>query len=68
MHREEQILNCNMPDTEDGVGYENEDKETVAMIEEAPLGGGTITNPLGTHFTLFFSSQNKYQYNLSCYR
>ncbi|KAK4761534.1 hypothetical protein SAY87_029418 [Trapa incisa] len=34
---EEQIINCNMPDTEDGVVYENQDEETMAMIEESSL-------------------------------
>ncbi|XP_062146218.1 BTB/POZ domain-containing protein POB1-like isoform X3 [Alnus glutinosa] len=34
----EQILNCNLPDTEDGVSYGNEDEEDVAMIEELPSG------------------------------
>ncbi|XP_010251562.1 PREDICTED: BTB/POZ domain-containing protein POB1 isoform X1 [Nelumbo nucifera] len=36
--REEQILNCGQPDTEDGVAYENQDEEPVAMIEESPSG------------------------------
>ncbi|RVW43223.1 BTB/POZ domain-containing protein [Vitis vinifera] len=40
VHHEEQILNCNMPDTEDGVAYENQDEEAVAMIEESPPGVG----------------------------
>ncbi|XP_059651300.1 BTB/POZ domain-containing protein POB1 [Cornus florida] len=35
---EEQILNCNQPDADDGVGYENQDEEAVAMIEESPSG------------------------------
>ncbi|KAL6986355.1 Boi protein [Sarracenia purpurea var. burkii] len=47
MHREEQILNCNMPDTEDGVAYENEDEEAVAMIDESPSRGGVNKNPPG---------------------
>ncbi|XP_062146211.1 BTB/POZ domain-containing protein POB1-like isoform X3 [Alnus glutinosa] len=34
----EQILNCDMPDTEDGVSSGNEDEEDVAMIEELPSG------------------------------
>ncbi|KAK4769593.1 hypothetical protein SAY86_027743 [Trapa natans] len=37
---EEQIINCNMPDTEDGVVYENQDEETMAMIEESSLDAG----------------------------
>ncbi|XP_042479538.1 BTB/POZ domain-containing protein POB1-like [Macadamia integrifolia] len=36
--REEQILNVGLPDTEDGVAYENQDEEAVAMIEESPPG------------------------------
>ncbi|PSS04225.1 BTB/POZ domain-containing protein [Actinidia chinensis var. chinensis] len=47
MHREEQILNCNMPDIEDGVTYENEDEEAVPMVVESPSGGGVHTNPNG---------------------
>ncbi|XP_010261454.1 PREDICTED: BTB/POZ domain-containing protein POB1 isoform X1 [Nelumbo nucifera] len=35
---EEQILNCGQPDSEDGVAYENQDEEPVAMIEESPSG------------------------------
>ncbi|KAG8382173.1 hypothetical protein BUALT_Bualt05G0049200 [Buddleja alternifolia] len=34
---EEQILNCNMPDLEDGVTYENQE-EAAAMIAESPVG------------------------------
>ncbi|CAL5360156.1 unnamed protein product [Camellia sinensis] len=47
VHCEEQVLNCNMPDTEDGVAYENEDEEVVAMLEETPSAGGMNTHPLG---------------------
>ncbi|GFZ06649.1 POZ/BTB containin G-protein 1 [Actinidia rufa] len=47
MHREEQILNCNMPDIEDGVTYENEDEEAVPMVVESPSGGSVHTNPNG---------------------
>ncbi|KAF7152997.1 hypothetical protein RHSIM_Rhsim01G0169000 [Rhododendron simsii] len=35
---EEQILSCNQPDTDDGLGCDNEDEEAVAMIEESPSG------------------------------
>ena len=48
VHREEQILNCNMPDTEDGVAYENQDEEAVAMIEESPPGVGMNLSQHGT--------------------
>ncbi|KAL5747600.1 hypothetical protein ACOSQ2_024897 [Xanthoceras sorbifolium] len=44
--REEQILNCNMPDTEDGVTYDNQDEEPVAMIEEIPADLGLNLNQL----------------------
>ncbi|XP_030530326.1 BTB/POZ domain-containing protein POB1-like [Rhodamnia argentea] len=44
---EEQILSCNMPDTDDGAGYENQDEEAVAMIEESPSGGGMSLQRLG---------------------
>eukprot|EP00257_Ricinus_communis_P020844 XP_015580181.1 BTB/POZ domain-containing protein POB1-like [Ricinus communis] len=33
---EEQIISCNMPDTDDAVVYENQDEEPMAMIEEPP--------------------------------
>ncbi|KAF8380118.1 hypothetical protein HHK36_027590 [Tetracentron sinense] len=36
--QEEQVLNCNQPDTDDGIAYENEDEEAEAMIEESPSG------------------------------
>ncbi|XP_068644633.1 BTB/POZ domain-containing protein POB1-like [Aristolochia californica] len=36
--REELISKCDRPDTEDGVAYENQDDEPVAMIEESPAG------------------------------
>ncbi|XP_043717766.1 BTB/POZ domain-containing protein POB1-like isoform X2 [Telopea speciosissima] len=37
---EEQILNIGQPDTEDGLTYENQDEEVMAMIEESPSGHG----------------------------
>ncbi|KAF8379644.1 hypothetical protein HHK36_029087 [Tetracentron sinense] len=40
VYRDEQILNCNQPDTEDVVAYENQDEEVVAMIEESPSVAG----------------------------
>eukprot|EP00262_Sarcandra_glabra_P002690 TRINITY_DN13097_c0_g2_i1.p1 TRINITY_DN13097_c0_g2~~TRINITY_DN13097_c0_g2_i1.p1 ORF type:complete len:566 (+),score=69.87 TRINITY_DN13097_c0_g2_i1:98-1795(+) len=36
--REEEILNCNQPDSLDALAYENQDEEVVAMIEESPSG------------------------------
>lgn len=50
MQHEEQILNCNMPDTEDGVIYENQDEDAVAMIEESPSGGLLNLNQPGMYF------------------
>ncbi|XP_077212635.1 BTB/POZ domain-containing protein POB1-like isoform X1 [Tasmannia lanceolata] len=47
LYREEHILNCNQPDTEDGVAYENQDEEAVAMIEESPSGGGMLSSRVG---------------------
>ncbi|KAA8522475.1 hypothetical protein F0562_013164 [Nyssa sinensis] len=47
MHREEQILNCHMPDTEDGIAYETQDEEAVAMIEESPPDDVLNMNQLG---------------------
>lgn len=52
---EEQILNCNMPDTEDGLAYENQDEEAVAMIEESPPGIGMNLNLLGNSLSLSLS-------------
>eukprot|EP00262_Sarcandra_glabra_P002689 TRINITY_DN13097_c0_g1_i2.p1 TRINITY_DN13097_c0_g1~~TRINITY_DN13097_c0_g1_i2.p1 ORF type:complete len:566 (+),score=67.37 TRINITY_DN13097_c0_g1_i2:159-1856(+) len=37
-YREEQILTCNQLDLEDGVSYENQDEEAMAMVEELPSG------------------------------
>ncbi|CAI9094231.1 OLC1v1029931C1 [Oldenlandia corymbosa var. corymbosa] len=53
MQREEQILNCNMPDTDDAVPYENEnqDEEAVAMIEEPPQGIGMAPDQLDDEAT-----------------
>ncbi|GMH02429.1 hypothetical protein Nepgr_004268 [Nepenthes gracilis] len=36
---DEQVLN--RPDTEGILGYENEDEEAVAMVEDSPSGIGT---------------------------
>lgn len=45
--REEQILNCNVLDLEDGVAYENQEEEAVAMIDESPVGEEITTNQPG---------------------
>lgn len=47
----EQILNCDMPDTEDGVSSGNEDEEDVAMIEELPSGVGINLNQRGLSYS-----------------
>ncbi|KAI9174514.1 hypothetical protein LWI28_018427 [Acer negundo] len=60
--REEQILNCNMPDTEDGVTYENQDEEPVAMIEELPAdleSNFNLQGDEGTH-------SNDSSWNMDC--
>ena len=44
---EEQILNCNMPNIMDGVTYENQDEETVEMIEKSPSEVGLNFNQIG---------------------
>ena len=35
-----------MPDTYDGAGYENQDKEAVAMVEELPSSVGMNSSTL----------------------
>ena len=37
---DDQILTCNMPDSDEGVAYESLDCEAVAMIEESPSVDG----------------------------
>ena len=39
---DEQVVDCNQPDTEDGFGCENEDEDGVAMVEEAKPGLGNV--------------------------
>lgn len=41
-----------MPDTDDGAGYENQDEEAVAMIEESPSGGSMSSQRLGISMLL----------------
>lgn len=52
MQREEQILNCTMPDMEDG--YVNQGEEIVAMIEETPSVLEMTTNQVGMNANIFF--------------
>ena len=52
MQREEQVLSCNMPDTDDILAYENQDEEAIAMVEES-TGIGMSSIQLGTLITLF---------------
>nr|XP_027083320.1 BTB/POZ domain-containing protein POB1-like [Coffea arabica] len=48
----EQVLSCNMPDTDDILAYENQDEEAIAMVEESTgigmssiqLGDGSTEN------------------------
>ncbi|CAB4280059.1 unnamed protein product [Prunus armeniaca] len=40
-HSEEQVLNCNIPDTVDDVAFENQDEEAAAM-NESPSGVGRV--------------------------
>ncbi|MCD9639543.1 hypothetical protein HAX54_024126 [Datura stramonium] len=47
MQREEEVLNCNMLDTEDVLAYDNQDEEAVAMAEESPSGIEMTTNHPG---------------------
>lgn len=48
---EEQILNCNMSDTEDGEMGANQEKDDVAMVEKLPLCNSLVTDQPGMHFT-----------------
>ncbi|XP_058096026.1 BTB/POZ domain-containing protein POB1-like isoform X2 [Magnolia sinica] len=44
IYPEEHILNCNQPESEDGVVYDNQDEEAVAMSEESPSGVGMLSS------------------------
>lgn len=61
MQREEQILNCNMPDTDDVLAYENQDEEAIAMVEE-PADIGMSSNQLGDECT----ESNDSSSNMDC--
>lgn len=50
MQHEEQILNCNMPDTEDGITYENQDEDAMAVVDESPAVGSLNLNIPGIYF------------------
>jgi hypothetical protein len=50
----ERVLNCSMPDKEDGASYGNEDEEDVAMIEELPSGVGINLNQSGLLILFFY--------------
>ncbi|TYJ07727.1 hypothetical protein E1A91_A11G025400v1 [Gossypium mustelinum] len=47
VQRQEQVLNCNVPDTVDGLTYENRDEDAVAMIEGSPSDVGLNCNQIG---------------------
>ncbi|XP_071919490.1 BTB/POZ domain-containing protein POB1-like isoform X2 [Coffea arabica] len=49
MQREEQVLSCNMPDTDDILAYENQDEEAIAMVEESTGDGSTENNDSSTN-------------------
>ncbi|KAK8687517.1 hypothetical protein V6N13_086326 [Hibiscus sabdariffa] len=44
---EEQILNFNLPETVDGLTYENRDEDAATMIEESPSDVGSNCNRIG---------------------
>lgn len=52
---DEEVLNCNQPDTDDGLGDDpQDDEEAVAMIEESPSGVGMSSSKVGTYVYPFF--------------
>ncbi|KAJ9148018.1 hypothetical protein P3X46_030117 [Hevea brasiliensis] len=59
---EEQVINCNMPDTEDAVAYENQDEEPMAMIEEPPTDADVNLNELGDDV----DNGNDSSWNMDC--
>lgn len=48
---EEQILNCNMSDTEDGETGVNQEKDNVVMAEELPSCSPLVFAKPGMHLT-----------------
>lgn len=48
---EEQVLNCNMSDTEDGEMVANQEKDDAAMVEKLPSCNSLASSQLGMHFT-----------------
>ncbi|WCJ26426.1 BTB/POZ domain-containing protein POB1 [Euphorbia peplus] len=61
---EEQIISCNMPDTEDVVVYENQDEEPMAMIEEAPVD--VILNKTHLDDGVTARESNDASWNMDC--
>ncbi|MBA0756421.1 hypothetical protein Gogos_020869 [Gossypium gossypioides] len=60
VQRQEQVLNCNVPDTVDGLTYENRDDDAVAMIEGSPSDVGLNCNQIGNDTAYDnYSSLNK---------
>ncbi|KAM1025096.1 hypothetical protein ACFX13_038996 [Malus domestica] len=47
VHREELVLNCNMPDTEDNTVFDNQDEEAAAMNEYPSAVGVNLENFVG---------------------
>ena len=50
-YQEEQILNCNMSDTEDGETGVKQEKDDVAMVKELPSCNSLVYTQYGMHFT-----------------
>ncbi|KAL5989260.1 hypothetical protein ACLOJK_010150 [Asimina triloba] len=48
IYPDEHVLNCNQPDSDDGVVYDNQDEEAMAMVEESPVGVGMVASPAGS--------------------
>ncbi|KAL3498948.1 hypothetical protein ACH5RR_041680 [Cinchona calisaya] len=61
MQSEEQILSCNMPDTDDFLTYGNQDEDAVAMVEES-AGIGLSSNQLADEA----SDRNESSSNMDC--
>ncbi|KAE8662688.1 BTB/POZ domain-containing protein [Hibiscus syriacus] len=62
VQREEQILNCNFPDTEDGETFENQDEDAKAMTEKSPSGVGLNCNLIGNDMV----NSNDSSWNIDC--
>ena len=54
-NKDEQVLNFNIPDTENNVAYENQDVEAVVMTEGSPTDAQLDFNQRGIFLILFYS-------------